>query len=72
MSTHDIVWCKKDKKLSSKVKSITLIITPLRKHACLNILKILPPKKENFQIKNSDTFIFLVKTLIVGTHNLCF
>ena len=26
----------------------------LRKHAYSNILKILPPKIENFQIKNSD------------------
>ena len=29
---------------------------PLRKHAYSNILKILQPKKENFQIKNSDIF----------------
>ena len=28
----------------------------LRKHAYSNILKILPPKNENFQIKNSDIF----------------
>ena len=28
----------------------------LRKHAYSNILKILPPKNENFQIKNSDNF----------------
>ena len=28
----------------------------LRKHAYSNILKILQPKKENFQIKNSDIF----------------
>ena len=28
----------------------------LRKHAYLNILKILPPKNENFQIKNSNIF----------------
>ena len=28
----------------------------LRKHAYLNILKILSPKNENFQIKNSDIF----------------
>ena len=31
-------------------------IMPLRKHAYSNILKILRPKKENFQIKNSDIF----------------
>ena len=28
----------------------------LRKHAYSNILKFLPPKNENFQIKNSDIF----------------
>ena len=28
----------------------------LRKHAYSNILKILPPKYENFQTKNSDIF----------------
>ena len=28
----------------------------LRKHAYSNILKILQPKKENFQLKNSDIF----------------
>ena len=34
---------------------------PLRKHAYSNILKILPPKKENFQIKNSDIFSYFAK-----------
>ena len=29
-------------------------MTPLRKHAYSNILKILPLKHKNFQIKNSD------------------
>ena len=28
----------------------------LREHAYSNILKILPPKNENFQMKNSDIF----------------
>ena len=31
-------------------------VASLRKHAYSNILKILQPKKENFQIKNSDIF----------------
>ena len=35
---------------------------PLRKHAYSNILKILPPKNENFQIKTLIFFIFLLKT----------
>ena len=37
--------------LSLELKDYTL-----RKHAYSNILKILPPKNENFQIKNSDIF----------------
>ena len=42
---------------SSPPHSLTLLhCQPLRKHACSNILKILPPKNENFQIKNSDIF----------------
>ena len=35
---------------------------PLRKHAYSNILKILQPKNENFQIKILIFFIFLLKT----------
>ena len=34
----------------------------LRKHAFTNILKISPPKTENFQIKNSNIFPISVKT----------
>ena len=37
-------------------KDVRAIGFPLRKHAYSNILKILPPKNENFQIKNSDIF----------------
>ena len=36
--------------------------SPLRKHACSNILKILLPKTENFQTKILIFFIFLLKT----------
>ena len=32
---------------------------PLRKHAYSNILKILPPKNENFKRKNSDFFFHI-------------
>ena len=31
-------------------------LVALRKHAYSNILKFLPPKNENFQVKNSDNF----------------
>ena len=48
------------KKLSDfSVKSIF----PLRKHACSNILEILPPKNENVQIKNSDTLNFSARNI---------
>ena len=34
------------------------LTTSLRKHAYSNILKFLPTKNENFQIKNSDNFLY--------------
>ena len=48
-----------------KVRVFTLqliLVFSLRKHAYSNILKIFPPKDENFQIKNLIFFIFLLKT----------
>ena len=38
----------------------------LRKHAYSNILKISPPKNENFQIKISDIFLFSAQNLDCG------
>ena len=38
----------------------------LEKHAYSNILKILPPKNENFQIKNSDIFHISVQNIDCG------
>ena len=38
----------------------------LRKHAYSNILKILPPKNENFQIKISDVFLHSAQNLDCG------
>ena len=35
---------------------------PLRKQAYSNLLIILPPKSENFQIKNSDIFHITAQT----------
>ena len=45
---------KTNKQENSILKCQRLI--SLRKHAYLNILKILPPKNENFQINNCDIF----------------
>ena len=36
---------------------------PLRKHAYSNILKILQPKKENFQIKTFDIFLISAQNI---------
>ena len=49
----------------ANVRWDSFIVFALRKHAYSNILNILPPKNENFQIKNSDSFLFLLKTQIV-------
>ena len=38
----------------------------LRKHAYSNILKILPPKTEKFQIKNSDIFHISAQNIDYG------
>ena len=38
----------------------------LRKHAYSNTLKILPPKNENFQIKNSDIFHISAQNIDCG------
>ena len=38
----------------------------LRKQAYLNIQKILPPKNENFQIKNSDIFHISAQNIDCG------
>ena len=38
----------------------------LRKHAYSNILKILPPKNENFQIKSPDIFHISAQNIDCG------
>ena len=63
----------------------TECISTIRKHTYSNILKILQPKKENFQIKNSDIFHIpapnidcstcsnrLCEGVLKSTHNLFF
>ena len=46
----------KKKKKKKKKKLAYIVPKTLRKHAYSNILTILLPKNENFQIKNSDIF----------------
>ena len=38
----------------------------LRKHAYSNILRILPPKNENFQMKKSDIFHIIAQSIDCG------
>ena len=48
------------------VERLHVIDISLRKHAYSNTLKILPPKYENFQIKNSDIFHISAKNIDCG------
>ena len=43
-----------------------LLINSLRKHAYSNIMRILPPKNEKFQIKNSDVFHISAQNIDCG------
>ena len=45
---------------------VTHFIYSLQKHAYSNILKILPSKNENFQIKNSDIFHISAQNIDCG------
>ena len=51
---------------NSDVYPVPLKISPLGKHIYSNILKILPPKNENFQIKNADGFHISVQNIDCG------
>ena len=48
------------------ILSTNIICFSLRKHAYSNILKILPPKHENFQIKNPDIFYTSAQSIDCG------
>ena len=58
--------------------NVYLFVIPLRKHAYLNKMTILPPKNENFQIKFwyfshiSAQNIDCGEAVLTSTHNLCF
>ena len=80
-STADILTENSDELLISKNYFVLLIVkfqkthfsifhlshaATLRKHAYSNILKILPSKNENFQIKNSDIFPISAQNIVCG------
>ena len=43
-----------------------IVSLALRKHAYSNVLKLLPPKNETFQIKNSDIFQIYAQNIDCG------
>ena len=47
------------KKFDSRIRGLF----SLRKHAYSNILRILLPKNENFQMKNSDIFLISAQNI---------
>ena len=55
LGVSSLQWVNRTKKNPQRA-TIMARKNTLRKHAYSNILKILPRKNENFQIKNSDIF----------------
>ena len=53
-------------KLLKQKRSDVPKVHPLRKYAYSNILKFLPPKNENFQMKNSDNFHISAQNIDCG------
>ena len=51
-----LIWSYEPDFFLSYESHANLLFYSLRKHAYSKILKILPPKNENFQIKKSDIF----------------
>ena len=45
---------------------VTVHVFSLRKHAYSNILNFLPPKNENFQMKNTDNFPISAQNIDCG------
>ena len=65
-SCLQLIMCLETKDVQNHRKYYTFGIS-LRKHAYSNVLKILPLKNENFQIKSSLIFfIFLLKNIDCG------
>ena len=54
------------KTVSANVQACRDLVCSLRKHVYSNILKVLPPKNENFQIKNCDIFHISAQNIDCG------
>ena len=53
-------------KITAFGQRFKISLRALRKHAYSNILKILPPKNENFQVKSSDIFHISAQNIDCG------
>ena len=47
-------------------RMVSIVPDPLRKQTYSNILKVLPPKNEDFQIKKSDIFLINAQNIDCG------
>ena len=52
--------------ICKEMQSLNSLLFTLQKHAYLNILRILPPKNENFQMKNSGGFHISAQNIECG------
>ena len=69
MSSEDSDWtvdAQSDQSSLGTCHCVSLQNNALRKHAYSNILKILPPRNENFQIKNFDIFHISAQNIDCG------
>ena len=55
-----------NKKTIGKRNCSGYVAEPLRKHVYSNIMKILPPKNENFQIKKFNIFLISAQNIDCG------
>ena len=63
---HIVQGCSGEFPLLSSGMMLLFACFSLQKHAYSNIMKILPPKNENFQIKNSEFFHISAQNIDCG------
>ena len=65
---HLLIFCLQRPLIpkTNTIQSLTVWVLTLRKHAYSNILKIVLPENENFQIKNSNIFHISAQNIDCG------
>ena len=69
LGVSSLQWVKRTKKATQRT-TIMARMNTLRKHAYSNIMKILPRKNENFQIKISDIFHISARNIDCVTQSM--